>query len=124
MDVEQVLQALNRSGDYPLSLVCTDEGLLIASAGSGMDSDQLAGLTSLFDDIVTRAHRDLEMGRVDEVTLLGAGHGRLVVRPLVLHGALRFFLVLQADPGATWRRNTNRACVALRAPLGGLVGAL
>jgi hypothetical protein len=102
------LAEVNATGGYPLSLVCTDQGLLVASTGDHLSSEQLAGLTSLFDDIVVRAQRDLEVHRVDEVTLLDPGRGRLIIRPVPLGGAPRFFLVLQAPTQATWRRNTNR----------------
>ena len=103
-----LLAEVNAEAGYPLSLVCTEQGLLVARDGDHLSSEQLAGLTSLFDDIVVRAHRDLGAAAVDEVTLLDPGAGRLVVRPLPIAGSPRFFLVVQAPPRARWRRNTNR----------------
>lgn len=119
--ITRLLHEVNTEAGYPLSLVCTDQGLLVASSGDHFSSEQLAGLTSLFDDIVVRARRDLDSGWVDEVTLLDPERGRLVVRPLPLEGNPRFFLVLQIPRRATWRRNTNRLTRKLARWLSSLV---
>lgn len=108
-----LLRQLADEAGYSVALVCTDEGLLVASADDDLDSEELAGLTGLFDDIVTRAQRDLSMQRVDEVTMLDPGRGRLVVRPLAMQGPQRFFLVVRVPHRSTWRRNTNRLGRAL-----------
>lgn len=108
-----ILRAMNVRGGYPLALVCTDRGLLVAAAGEPFRSEALAGLTSLFDDIVTRARRDLGLTSVDEVTLSDASIGRYVVRPLSLTSEPRLFLVVQVPHERTWRRNTATAARAL-----------
>ena len=117
------LERMNTLGGYAMSLVCTDAGLLVASSGEHFPSEQLAGVVSLFDDIVTRSQRDLDVRRVDEVTLLDAGRGRLVVRPLPLEGTPTFFLVVQAPHRAPWRRNTNKLTKELAKMLAPLVDA-
>jgi hypothetical protein len=66
------LRAMNAAGGYPMSLVCTDRGLLIASAGEIVRSEVIAGLTSLFDDIAVRAARDLGLADIDELSLSDA----------------------------------------------------
>lgn len=111
--VASLLDATNTLGGYPMSLVCTEQGLLVASSGDGLDGEELAAFTSLFEEIVRRAVRDLGFGAVDEVTLLDPGRGRFVVRPLVFEAGARMFLVVQMDPKATWRRNTNQLCLEL-----------
>jgi hypothetical protein len=73
---------MNAAGGYSMSLVCTDRGLLIASAGETVRSEAIAGLTSLFDDIVVRAVRDLGLADIEEFTLADARVGTLVVRPI------------------------------------------
>lgn len=104
-----------------MSLVCTDQGLLVASAGDELEGEILAGLTSLFDDIVLRAERDLGVTRVDEVTLADEGRGRIVIRPIpVTAETTRFFLVARVPADATWRRNTTLMCK----DLGGLLRSL
>jgi hypothetical protein len=70
--VTTILRAMNAAGGYPMSLVCTDRGLLVASAGEQLRSEVLAGLTSLFDDIVVRAARDLGLADIDELSLSDA----------------------------------------------------
>ncbi|MCC6623632.1 MAG: hypothetical protein IT385_20410 [Deltaproteobacteria bacterium] len=129
--VEDELRATNRLGGYRGSIVCTEQGLLVASAGDVRSDEALAGFASLFDAIVVRAGRDLELHAVDEVTLLDARAGRLVIRPLPVGRAAadeppvaeptagaseplpRLFLVLWMRADATWRRNTTRLVASL-----------
>lgn len=106
--IASLLQATNTLGGYEMSLVCTEQGLPVSSAGAGLDSDELAAFTSLFDNIVQRAQRDLGFKAVDELTLLDPGRGRFVIRPLELSQRTRMFLVVQMDPKKTWRRYTNQ----------------
>lgn len=106
--ITALLAGMNALGGYPMSLVCTDQGLLVASAGEPLRSEIVAGLTSLFDDIVARAVRDLDLRRIDEITLTDAAAGHLVVRPLTDGTSeVRLFLVVQVPRDASWRRNTN-----------------
>lgn len=100
-----------------MSLVCTDRGLLVASAGESTRAEVAAGLTSLLTDIVARASRDLGLADIDEVTLSDARVGRFIVRPLARDHEPRLFLVVQVPPGRTWRRNTNQAARDLLAIL-------
>ncbi|MEZ4385204.1 MAG: hypothetical protein R3A79_28005 [Nannocystaceae bacterium] len=120
-EVTALLAGMNAMGGYQLSLVCTDQGLLVASAGETVRSEIAAGLTSLFDDIVVRAVRDLGVADVDELTLSDAKEGRFVVRPLQTEGSdRRLFLVAQVPRDASWRRNTNivaRKLVQILRPL-------
>lgn len=118
--VTELLCGMNALGGYPMSLVCTAEGLLIAAAGEATRTEVAAGLTSLFDDIVARAVRDLALAQVDEITLADARVGRFIVRPLTRTHDPRLFLVVLAPPDATWRRNMNlvaRKLMAILAPL-------
>jgi len=113
-----LLADMNALGRYPMSLVCTDQGLLLASAGEPLRSEITAGLTSLFDDIVARAARDLGLQQVDELTLSDTAAGRTIIRPLTpARGQVRLFLVVQVPPGGSWRRNTNRVVRELLAIL-------
>lgn len=121
-DVTELLRGINALGGYPLSLVCTEEGLLIASAGERMRSEVTAGLTSLFHDIAVRAVRDLGLARVDELTLSDPTLGCFVVRPIDLDARPRIFLVVQVPRERSWRRNTNLVARKLQAILRPLYG--
>jgi len=122
--VTRLLEAMNLLGGYETSFVCTEQGLLVASASSDeVNSEEVAGFTGLFDSILTRAIRDLGFRRVDEVTLLDSTRDRLVIRPLPLEGRPRMFLVLRVPPKATWRRNTNKVCFQLADILAPLVAS-
>jgi hypothetical protein len=88
--------------------VCTDQGLLVAASGESLRSEIAAGLTSLFDDIVVRAQRDLGFPRVDELTLTDGDSNRYVIRPLPIEANLRLFLVVQV-PVATQHQPADQA---------------
>jgi predicted regulator of Ras-like GTPase activity (Roadblock/LC7/MglB family) len=109
-EVTAVLDEMNRRGGYSVALICTDDGLLIAASGDHVTSEELAGVTSLFDDIVVRSERDLGARHVDEVTVLDPGVGRLIVRRLPIGADRRFFMVVRAPVRASWRRLTSDAC--------------
>ncbi len=115
------LRAMNTAGGYPMSLVCTDRGLLIASAGEFVRSEVIAGITSLFDDIALRAARDLGLADIDELSLSDAKVGRLVVRPVTRDHTPRLFLVVQVPRHRAWRQNTNVAVRSLLTILGPLL---
>ena len=102
-----LLQGLVDEAGFLGAIVCTDDGLLVACTGDLLPAEQLAGVTSLVDDVVGRSERRLGLRRVDEVTVLDPGLGRLVVRPLRARGR-RFHLVVRVPPRASWRRHTNR----------------
>jgi hypothetical protein len=120
--VTALLAANNASGPYHLSLVCTAQGLVVASAGDALAEADVAAFTCMFDDVLRRAVRDLGFGSVDEVCLLDPGRGRYVIRPLDIRGT-PFFLVVRASPSTSWRRNTTRLVIALEAELTELVSA-
>ncbi len=105
----EVLVELNRRGGYSLSLVCTEQGLLIASGGDLARSEVAAGLTSLLNDIALRAMRDYSVDEIDEMTLLSGTSGRFIVRALAQGFSPRLFLVVHAPRSATWRRLTSVA---------------
>lgn len=117
--VTALLRSANTEGGFPMSLIGTDQGLLVAAAGEG-GSEDFAALASLFDDVVQRARRDLGFSQVEELALRDRALGHLVLRTLPTAGRTRMFLVVQVPPHHAWRRTTNRLCVHLAAELGGL----
>lgn len=121
--VTALLERANAEGGFPMSLVCTDDGLLVAAAGEHSLGDDLAALASIFDGVVTRAVRDLGIPVVDELAMRAPGFGRLVLRPLTVRAEGRMFLVVQVPPSSNWRRTTNRLCTELLAELSGLGAA-
>ncbi|MFO0747699.1 MAG: hypothetical protein U1F43_18840 [Myxococcota bacterium] len=127
--IDEELRATNVLGGYHGSIVCTDQGLLVARDGDIPSDEALAGFASLFDEIVTRGGRHLALGAIEEVTVLDRQAGRLVIRPLPFAAAddeeqrTRIFLVLWMSADATWRRNAARLALNLAALLADVVGA-
>lgn len=113
----ELLEGMNKRGGYTLALLCTEQGLLVASAGERQRSEMTAGITALFDEIAVRASRDLGFGPVDEFTVCAGKGGRLVVRSLDLATRPRIFLVVQAPTARPWRRNTATIARKVRAIL-------
>lgn len=120
--VIDLLSEANDEGGFPASLVCTTEGLPIASSGT-LPTDDLSAFTALFEDVVERARRDLGLEGVDEVTLRDPGFGRYVVRPLAFDGRTRAFLVAHVPTNRTWRRLTTRVSARLVETLQPLMAA-
>lgn len=118
--ITTLLTEMNARAGFVNALVCTDDGLLVADAGSAAQPDELAGFTSLFDDIVRRAERDLGARRIEEVTLLDPGSGRWVFRRLPVTGPRRFFLVVRLPTRASWRRALGDASGRIAELLGDL----
>lgn len=116
-EMTTLLASVNRIAGYPLSLVCTEQGLLLAAAGDPTRTEIMGGLTSLFDDIVSRATRDLGFARVDELTLTDADGTRYVIRPLPVTGVSRLFVVVLVPHKVSWRKYTNLLCTQLGAML-------
>lgn len=121
--IVDLLEEANRAGGYHLSLVCTEQGLLVAEAGKSSASEELAALGGLFDDVVERARRDLALPGIDEVTLRAGNEGRFVIRPLVIGEGHRMFLFVHAPPDRPWRRTTANLVRALQNELVTLYGA-
>lgn len=119
--ITDLLVEMSARGGYPLALVCTEQGLLIAAAGEHPRSEAVAGLTGLFDDIALRVARDLELGDVDEFTVCTDRGGRMVVRSLGGDQRPRIFLVVQVPSHRTWRRNTATIARKIRAILRPLI---
>ncbi len=107
--ITTLLTGMNAMGDYPMSLLCSEQGLLLASAGELAQSETVAGLTSLCNDIVLRAVRDLNFVGVDEITLVDRRLGRFVIRPLPHAVDPRLYLVVAVPRHRSWRRNTSIA---------------
>lgn len=120
--ITALLRTANADGRFLMSLVCTEQGLLVAAAGDGELEDR-AALAALFDDVVLRARRDLGFLGVEELTIRDRQFGHLVLRPLPDHASGRMFLVVQVPPQLPWRRTTNRLTTRLVAELGGLTAA-
>ncbi len=110
--VSSLLREHNQRGGYSFTLLCTEQGLPLASDGEGPDPEVLSAVASLFDEVVLRALRDLDLRSVEELTLLDPGRGRYVVRPLK-SGDTRLFLVVLMAPRLTWRRNVHTLCADL-----------
>ena len=118
--ITSLLAAANREGGFPGSIVCTTEGLLIAASG-GLETEHLAAVTSLFDDICGRAARDLGLRDLDELTIRAPIRGRYVVRPLAFGGRHRAFVVIRVPPSRPWRRVTNALVARIAAILAPLM---
>ena len=89
-------------------VVCTAEGLPLASTDSEFEAEMLAGLASLFEDIARRSEALLGWPWVEEVTLVNDRGQRLVTRQFQVDERW-FILVALVAARRPYRRATNRA---------------
>lgn len=110
-ELDKTLAQANAEGGFDYSVVSTQHGLAVASAGGTEDNAEiLAALAGIFDEVVIRASRDVGLHDIDEVTIRSANDGRLVVRTLAEADGVRLFLVCAVPGNRTWRRVTNGLC--------------
>lgn len=111
--VTRMLEDARRESGFGRVMVCTAEGLPVASTGDDAGVERLAAVTSLFEEVLVRGQRDLEMKQVGELTLLDDQGFRLIVRPMFVGNGGGMFLVVEAPRSVTWRRATARLGAAL-----------
>lgn len=116
--ITDLLNKANIEGGFPTSLVSTEQGLLVATAGEELQLENtLAALTAMFDDVVERSRTYVGLEDVDELAVRDRKAGRLIVRPLRTNAQMRLFLVVVVPLNKPWRRTTNQLCRALQREL-------
>lgn len=109
--LDTLLANANAKGGFEFSVVSTQHGLTVSSAGGTEErAEILAALASIFDIVVERASRDAGLDAIDEVTIRNGPHGRLVVRRLGDADGVRLFLVSSVPGNRPWRMVTNQLC--------------
>ena len=111
--LEEILAAMNETGQFIVSLLTSTEGLPIAVAPADYDSDVAAAMVALLQRVSNDAQSQLGMAEVDEVRIRDHDAVCLVCRYFTV-GDQRLILATTVPPGRYYRRVTNRAVTQIR----------
>jgi len=110
---EKILREMNHAGDFKAAVLSTTEGLSLASAPAGYEDEITAAMAALLNEVARRAHRQLNLAQVDELSLVDDDRIRLACRYFSVDGQDLVLAVL-TPPDHYYRRLTNRAIREIR----------
>ncbi len=113
-DLARLLRRAQRAAGLRAALLCTEDGLLIATAGAGRPPPETAAaIAALCAILLDRAATDLGIAPLDELNLRNLRGERFVVQPVAVAPGTRCLLVAEVEPRRPWRRCTARLRRAL-----------
>ena len=110
---EKILREMNHAGGFKAAVLSTTEGLSLASAPAGYEDEITAAMAALLNEVARRAHRQLNLAQVDELSLVDDDRIRLACRYFGVAGQSLVLSVL-VPPDRYYRRLTNRAIREIR----------
>lgn len=114
--LHEILEEMNRSGKFRVSVLSSTEGLPIATAPQSYDSDLASTMVALLQQVSSDAQSQLGMAPIDEVTIRDHENLRLVCRRVVAGGE-ELILAALVPPNTYYRRVTNRAVKQIKESL-------
>ena len=106
--LDEVLQRINREGEFRASILSTLDGFSISAVSSQFDDVVISAISSIVQDASKRAERYMGFKRMDEVSLVDDDKFRLVCREFEVDGS-QFVLTVVVPPYKTYRKLTNDA---------------
>lgn len=103
-----IVNEMHEEGGFTISVLATKEGLPIATAPRGQNSELAAAIIALLQQVSNETQSQLSMAPVDEVTIRDQDRVRLVCRYLVV-GPEELILAALVPPDHYYRQVTNRA---------------
>jgi len=111
---EETLERINREGNFEASVLATPDGLPIATAPAGYDSDVTAAMVALLKSVAQQTQDHMGMATLDEVSVRASDHIRLVCRSFQVDGEDFILAVVVPREQRYHRQLTNRAIKELR----------
>ena len=108
VQLDEVLNRMNRQGDFRASIISTVDGFTIASVSSQFDDVVMSAISSIVQEASRRAEQYIGFKRMDEVSLVDDDKFRLVCREFSVNES-QFILIVVVPPYKTYRRLTNVA---------------
>jgi predicted regulator of Ras-like GTPase activity (Roadblock/LC7/MglB family) len=105
---EETLERINTEGGFEASILASSDGLPIATAPSGYDTDTTAAMVALLRTVARETQDQVGMAQLDEVSALAGDRIRLVCRYFRADDE-DFILAVVVPPRRCYRRLTNRA---------------
>jgi len=106
---EETLERINREGNFEASVLATPDGLPIATAPAGYDSDVTAAMVALLQSVAQQTQDHVGMAPLDEVSVRASDHIRLVCRSFRVDGENFILAVVVPREQRYHRQLTNRA---------------
>ncbi|HEY76686.1 MAG TPA: hypothetical protein G4O00_10995 [Thermoflexia bacterium] len=114
--LQRILEQARNKGGFQVSVLTSTEGLPIITTPSTYNSDLASAMVALLQKVSNEAQRQLGMSEVDEVTIRGRDHTRLVCRRIIV-AEDELILVAIVPPGHAYRRVMNWAVREIRRAL-------
>jgi predicted regulator of Ras-like GTPase activity (Roadblock/LC7/MglB family) len=106
---EETLERINREGKFEASVLATPDGLPIATAPAGYDSDVTAAMVAFLKSVAQQTQDHVGMAPLDEVSIRASDHMRLVCRSFQVDGEDFILAVVVPREQRYHRQLTNRA---------------
>jgi predicted regulator of Ras-like GTPase activity (Roadblock/LC7/MglB family) len=108
MSLSDIVTEMHIDGDFSVSVLASKEGLPIATAPRGHNSDLAAAIIALLQKVSDETQGELGMASVDEVTIRDQDRLRLVCRNFYV-GKEELILAALVPPDHYYRHVTNQA---------------
>lgn len=112
----QVLRRMQESEQFRAVVLASADGLPIATAPAGYDSDLAAALVAVLRKVSGEAQSQLGLSEIDEVVVRSRDRFSLVCRRFDV-GPEELLMVVIIPPGRRYRRATNRAIAEIKRAL-------
>lgn len=112
----EVLRRMQESEQFQAVVLASADGLPIATAPAGYDSDLAAALVAALRKVSGEAQSQLGLAEIDEVVVRSRDRVSLVCRRLDL-GTEELLLVVIIPPGRRYRRATNQVIAEIKRAL-------
>jgi predicted regulator of Ras-like GTPase activity (Roadblock/LC7/MglB family) len=107
--LENVLQEIVADGDYEAALLSDSNGLTLAVVAAQETNEMMAAMTALLREAAKQAQTMLDLGYVNELSLVGDDRFRLVCRFFQTDTGQPLSLTVVVPPDHAYRHLTNRA---------------
>ncbi len=112
----EIVSTLNAAEQFEAVVLASADGLPVAAAPAGYDSDLAAALVALLRKVSSETQSELGLAEVDEMTVRSRDRTCLVCRRFAV-SAGELILVAIVPPGRRYRRATNQAIAQIKALL-------
>lgn len=106
----QILEEINKEGDFLASVMTDQNGLPIVSAvREGFDTDRQSATVALVKKTITQNEKRLGISEAEEISIVDSNGQLLICRPFSVKKFDFILAILMADRQHSYRRLTARA---------------
>jgi predicted regulator of Ras-like GTPase activity (Roadblock/LC7/MglB family) len=113
--MNQILEEMNGTGGYSISILTDENGLVIAFATEkNMDPERQSAVVSFIQSASVKVSKQIGLGDTDEISLFDKNGQRLVCRPFVVDDYRLILSAFVTERDQAYRRITNHAICEIR----------